>query len=45
MGRNLNGEVRQGVSLFAGIGRHKVPWIQEADEPAAIVAGRGTGCR
>lgn len=41
IGRNLNGEVRQGVSLFAGIVRHKVPWIQEADQAAAMEAGRG----
>ena len=40
VGRNLNAEVRQGVRLFAGITRHRVPWIQEADEPAAMAAGK-----
>jgi len=29
------------VRLFSGIVRHRVPWIQEADEPAAMAAGRG----
>ncbi|HWB12753.1 MAG TPA: hypothetical protein VG826_26240 [Pirellulales bacterium] len=41
-GRNLNAEPRPNVRLFAGIVRHRVPWIQEADRPAAIGAGRGT---
>lgn len=36
--RNLNAEVRQGVYLFAGITRHRVPWIQEADQAAAMGA-------
>jgi hypothetical protein len=40
-GRNLNSEVRPGVRLFRGITRHKVAWIQEADEPAAMQAGKG----
>ncbi|HUY87562.1 MAG TPA: hypothetical protein VMV10_02390 [Pirellulales bacterium] len=40
-GRNLNGEVRPHVRLFAGIVRHRVPWIQEADQAAAMEAGRG----
>jgi len=40
-GRNLNAESRPNVRLFAGIVRHRVPWIQEADEPAAMEAGRG----
>ena len=30
-GRNLNAEVRPNIRLFAGILRHRVPWIQEAD--------------
>lgn len=38
-GRNLNGEARPNIRLFAGIVRHRVPWIQEADEPAAMAAG------
>lgn len=43
IGRNLNAESRPNVRLFAGIVRHRVPWIQEADEPAAMEAGkRGT---
>jgi hypothetical protein len=40
-GRNLNAELRQGVRLFAGILRHRVPWIQEFDEPAIIRAEKG----
>ncbi len=39
-GRNLNGEARTEVRLFDGIVRHRVPWIQEADRPAAMAAGR-----
>ena len=39
-GRNLNGEVRPTVRLFQGIVRHRVPWIQEADEPRQIKAGK-----
>jgi len=30
-GRNPNGKVSPHVRLFAGIVRHRVPWIQEAD--------------
>ena len=42
-GRNLNTEARPNVRLFQGITRHRVPWIQEADEPAAMEArGQGT---
>jgi hypothetical protein len=40
MGRNLNAEVRPNVRLFEGITRHKIPWIQEADEPMALQAGK-----
>ena len=36
-GRNLNTESRPNVKLFQGITRHRVPWIQEADHPSAIV--------
>ena len=39
-GRNLNGEVRPNVRPFQGITWHKVPWIQEADEPSAFQAGK-----
>lgn len=28
-GRNLNAEVRPGISLFQGLTRHRVPWILE----------------
>ena len=42
-GRNLNGEARPNVRLFAGIVRHRVPWVQEADRPAAMAAGKGAG--
>jgi hypothetical protein len=37
-GRNLNAESRPNVRLFAGILRHRVQWIQEADEPTVIEA-------
>jgi len=30
-GQRLNGELRPNVRLFAGIIRHRVTWIQEAD--------------
>jgi hypothetical protein len=39
-GRNLNAEARLNVRLFAGIVRHRVPWIQEADRPMTMAAGR-----
>ncbi len=39
-GRNLNSEVRPNVRLFQGITRHKVPWVQEADEPTALQSGK-----
>jgi hypothetical protein len=38
-GRNLNAEARPQLRLFQGIARHRVPWVQEADEPASIEAG------
>ena len=31
-GRNLNAEVRPGIRLLDGLCRHRIPWIQEADE-------------
>lgn len=37
-GRNLNGEARPQVRLFNGICRHRVSWIQEADQPGNIQA-------
>lgn len=37
-GRNLNTESRPNVRLFQGICRHRVPWIQEADEPTIMEA-------
>lgn len=40
-GSNLNAEARPNVRLFAGILRHRVPWIQEADEPTAMAAPKG----
>ena len=49
-GRNLNTEVRPEVRLFQGICRHRVPWIQEADQvalpisPKACVQRRPGGC-
>jgi hypothetical protein len=38
-GRLLNAEVRPGVRLFQGILRHKVPYIQEADEATLMRSG------
>jgi len=40
-GRNLNGETRPQVRLFNGICRHRVSWIQEADQPADLRADAG----
>jgi hypothetical protein len=37
-GRNLNAPVRDSIRLFEGIARHRVPWVQEADEAAAMGA-------
>lgn len=31
-GRNLNAEVRPGVSLFQGLTRHRVPWVGECSQ-------------
>ena len=41
-GRDLNGEIRPNVRLFQGITRHRVPWIQEADN-ATTMESRGKG--
>lgn len=35
-GSNLNAEARPNVRLFNGILRHRVPWIQEADQVTAM---------
>jgi hypothetical protein len=40
VGRNLNVEIRPNLRLFAGILRHRVPWIQEADGAAVIQAAK-----
>lgn len=37
-GRNLNVECRPEVRLFSAICRHRVPWVQEADEPTSMEA-------
>jgi hypothetical protein len=37
-GRNLNSDVRPHLRLFDGLVRHRIPWLQEADEPAAMAA-------
>lgn len=37
-GRNLGAEARPNIRLFAGILRHRVPWIQEADGPTVLEA-------
>lgn len=39
-GRNLNAEVRPNVYLLNGLLRHRVPWIQEANEPTAMMADK-----
>jgi hypothetical protein len=39
-GRNLNAEARPNVRLLAGILRHRVPWIQEADGAAVMQAAK-----
>ena len=39
-GRNLNAEVRPNVTLVQALLRHRVPWIQEADGPTMLEAGR-----
>jgi hypothetical protein len=40
-GRNLNAELRPNLRLFAGILRHRVPWVQEADRAMALEAPGG----
>lgn len=39
-GRNLNSEARPQVRLFQGLTRHRVPWLQEAGQSAALVADK-----
>jgi hypothetical protein len=39
-GRNLNAESGSRVRLFQGITRHRVPWIQEADQPRRLQASQ-----
>ena len=31
IGRNLDSEIRPGIRLFAGIIRHRVPWLKESE--------------
>jgi hypothetical protein len=40
VGRNLHAELRPQVRLLDGLCRHRVPWIQEADEPSSLRADR-----
>lgn len=35
-GRNLNAELRPNVRLFQGLLRHRVPYVQEADEATIL---------
>lgn len=35
-GRNLNSESRPNLRLFEGITRHRVPWVRELDQAAAM---------
>ena len=39
-GRNLGGGARPNIRLFAGILRHRVPWIQEADGADVLEAAK-----
>ncbi len=39
-GQKLNAEVRPNVRLFQALVAHRVPWISEADAPAALLAAR-----
>jgi hypothetical protein len=39
-GRNLNGDAKASIRLFQGICRHRVPWIQESDQAAALRADK-----
>lgn len=41
LGRHLNSEIRPNVRLFSGIVRHRVPWIQEVDEPGLMDVRNG----
>lgn len=36
VGSGLYAEVREGVSLFAGLIRHRVPWIRESDRTGLL---------
>lgn len=38
IGRNLNLAEPSGIGLFTAITRHRVSWVQEADEPAFLQA-------
>ena len=40
IGLNLNAERRQNVRLFAGLIRHRVPWIQVADGAEQMEAAK-----
>lgn len=40
VGRNLNAEVRAGVTLLNGILRNKVPWVQESGQASAFAPGK-----
>ena len=40
VGRNLNREMRPHLKLFEGLVRHRIPWIQEADEPTVMTAAQ-----
>ena len=41
IGRNLNAENRPNIRLFSGIMRHRVPFIQEADQVTLMKARDG----
>jgi hypothetical protein len=41
IGRNLNAENRPNIRMFHGITRHRVPFIQEADQVTLMKMGDG----
>src|ERR1700723_3713808 len=42
IGRNLNAAARPNVRLYAGIARHRVPWIEVAEGTHMIEAAKDT---
>lgn len=42
-GRNLSAEIRPNLRLLAGLVRHRVPWIREADRAASLTPTAASG--